>query len=142
MGYSNICGSVNKGNITGIMSDTLYIGGLVGVSFGDIASSYNTGNVSVVNTENRGCSFGVGGIVGVVFSTGHVYNVYNTGSVINPDNIQGVVPNYGNIVGYGYQASGNYLNCYWLDDDALPANGNDNAPAMIGSSAFHQANIN
>ena len=138
MGYSSICGSVNKGNITGIMSDTLYIGGLVGVSFGDIASSYNTGNVSVVNTENRGCSFGVGGIVGVVLSTGHVYNVYNTGSVINPDNIQGVVPNYGNIVGYGYQASGNYLNCYWLDDDALPANGNDNAPAMIGSSAFHQ----
>lgn len=133
-----ICGSANKGNISGIMSNNLYVGGLVGASLGKIANSYNTGGVGVVNADNRNYQFGVGGIVGVLANGGYIYNVYNSGAVTNPDNAQSALPDYGNIVGYGYYSTGNnYRNCYWLDDDDLPANGNQNAPDLPGSTAFN-----
>ena len=132
-GGCRFCGCVNKGSIHGEIS----VGGIVGASTATyISNSYNLGEVSAVSNSTNNY-FGVGGIVGCM-GIGRIYNVYNTGSVFNPDNPQAVYPYYGNIVGRGCHSGNESMNCFWLDDDNLPANGDGTAQEMLGSSAFHQ----
>ena len=133
LGYDYVGGCANYGNVTG----GEYTGGLVGLSYGYIANSYNRGSVSAANIQHTSGNFGVGGIAGRA-SSRHIYNVYNTGAVFNSDDPQNVYADYGNIVGWGDGSNNVYLNCYWLDDDNMPANGYHNMPNLPGSSSFYQ----
>ena len=133
LGYDQIGGCANYGNVTG----GEYTGGLVGLSYGYITNSYNRGSVSAANIQHTSGGFGVGGIAGRA-SSRHIYNVYNTGAVYNLDDPQNVYADYGNIVGWGNGSDNAYLNCYWLGDDNVPANGNQNMPNLPGSSSFYQ----
>lgn len=131
LGYACVGGCANLGNVFG----GEYTGGLVGLSFGYIANSYNRGDVNAANIEHTSGNFGVGGIAGRA-NTNCIYNVYNTGSVYNSDDPGNVYADYGNIIGWGNGLDVAYLNCYWLDDDNMPANGNQNMPSLPGSSSF------
>ena len=132
-GFAQVGGCANYGDVTG----GEYTGGLVGYSNAYIANSYNRGNVSAANIQHTSGNFGVGGIAGRA-SSRHIYNVYNTGAVFNSDDPQNVYADYGNIVGWGDGSDYVYLNCYWLDDDNMPANGYHNMPNLPGSSSFYQ----
>ncbi|MBP5643416.1 MAG: T9SS type A sorting domain-containing protein [Bacteroidales bacterium] len=134
-GAGYICGDANKGNVYGVSSTEIYVGGLVGgqVFGGKICNSYNCGAVGGLMNGQSG-DIGVGGIVG--YASGYIYNVYNIGAITSYDNTRSVNVFYGNIIGNGYT---NYKNnCYWLDNNDLPASGATGLPDLPGSSAFHQ----
>lgn len=133
--YGNICGCANLGNVSG---NGMIAGGLVGLSRVCVSNSYNRGDISAAYVESANNSFGVGGVAGIATVSSHIYNVYNTGSVYNSADPQNIYSNYGNIIGYGNDVENAYLNCYWLDDNDLPANGNPSLPDLPGSSSFYQ----
>jgi hypothetical protein len=123
---------VNKGDVKSESNSGSEIGGLVG--FNDesvIANSYNVGTVSASYEVPANATEAIGGIVGN--STGRIFNVYNAGALTVPETPSGSeTEGYGNILGLG-DVSEHYLNCYWLEQDSLPACGNMELP---GSSSF------
>ena len=124
---------VNKGDVKSESNSGSEIGGLVG--FNDesvIANSYNVGTVSASYEVPANATEAIGGIVGN--STGRIFNVYNAGELIVPETPSGSeTEGFGHILGTGDVAE-HYLNCYWLEQDSLPACGNMELP---GSSSFH-----
>ena len=149
-GMAIITRCVNNALITGhIVGDTLWAigiaGGISGVG-GVVSNCYNRGDVTATKDETYDIDYYVylGGITGFDESPSesHASNVYNTGNIIIPD-LSGLNYNntielaYGNIVGYSPNHD-DYYNCYWLDDDDLPACGNEEMPNLPGSCAFTQ----
>ena len=108
------------------------IGGLVGYNDESvIANSYNLGTIAAPNSTPANSTVAIGGIVGG--STGRIFNVYNAGALTVPETPSGAeTGDYGHILGAGDVAE-HYLNCYWLEQDTLPACGNMELP---GSSSF------
>jgi len=90
-----------------VVSGGIYIGGIVGISNGDVKNCYvsGTGRIESTNTETPV----VGGVVG--FNWGNVSNCYAIKNIIvsQPNNTQGVIPCAGGVVGYNM---GNVLNCF------------------------------
>ena len=123
---------VNKGDVKSESNSGSEIGGLVG--FNDesvIANSYNVGTVSAPYNVPANATEAIGGIVGN--STGRIFNVYNAGALTVPETPSGSeMEGYGHVLGLGDVAE-HYLNCYWLEQDSLPACGNMELP---GSSSF------
>ena len=123
---------VNKGDVKSESNSGSEIGGLVG--FNDesvIANSYNVGTVSASYEVPANATEAIGGIVGN--STGRIFNVYNAGALTVPETPSGSeTEGFGHILGTGDVAE-HYLNCYWLEQDSLPACGNMELP---GSSSF------
>ncbi|MBO7469002.1 MAG: hypothetical protein J6T81_02615, partial [Bacteroidales bacterium] len=149
-GMAIVTRCVNNALITGhIDGDTLWAigiaGGITGVG-GVVSNCYNRGDVTATKDETYDIDYYVylGGITGTDESPSesHASNVYNTGNIIIPD-LSGLNYNntielaYGNIVGYSPNHD-YYYNCYWLDDDDLPACGNVEMPNLPGSCAFVQ----
>jgi hypothetical protein len=149
-GMAIVTRCVNNALITGhIEGDTLWAigiaGGITGVG-GVVSNCYNRGDVTATKDEIYDIDYYVylGGIIGAdeSLSESHASNVYNTGNIIIPD-LSGLNYNntielaYGNIVGYSSNYD-YYYNCYWLDDDDLPACGNVEMPNLPGSCAFVQ----
>lgn len=149
-GMAIVTRCVNNALITGhIEGDTLWAigiaGGITGVG-GVVSNCYNRGDVTATKDEIYDIDYYVylGGIIGAdeSLSESHASNVYNTGHIIIPD-LSGLNYNntielaYGNIVGYSSNYD-YYYNCYWLDDDDLPACGNVEMPNLPGSCAFVQ----
>ena len=124
---------VNKGNVISESNFGTQIGGLVGYNDESvIANSYNLGTVAAPNGAPANATVTVGGIVGG--STGRIFNVYNAGALTVPETPSGAeTEGYGHILGKGDVAE-HYLNCYWLEQDTLPACGNMELP---GSSSFN-----
>jgi len=124
---------VNKGNVISESNFGSQIGGLVGYNDESvIANSYNLGTVAAPNGAPANATVTVGGVVGG--STGRIFNVYNAGALTVPETPSGAeTEGYGHILGKGDVAE-HYLNCYWLEQDTLPACGNMELP---GSSSFH-----
>lgn len=124
---------VNKGNVISESNFGTQIGGLVGYNDESvIANSYNLGTVAAPNSTPANSTVAIGGIVGG--STGRIFNVYNAGALTVPETPSGAeAEGYGHILGAGDVAE-HYLNCYWLEQDSLPACGNMELP---GSSSFH-----
>ncbi len=124
---------VNKGNVISESNFGTQIGGLVGYNDESvIANSYNLGTIAAPNSTPANSTVAIGGIVGG--STGRIFNVYNAGSLTVPETPSGAeTGDYGHILGAGDVAE-HYLNCYWLEQDTLPACGNMELP---GSSSFH-----
>ena len=124
---------VNKGDVKSESNSGSEIGGLVG--FNDesvIANSYNVGTVSAPYNVPANATEAIGGIVGN--STGRIFNVYNAGALTVPETPSGSeMEGYGHVLGLGDVAE-HYLNCYWLEQDTLPACGNMELP---GSSSFN-----
>ena len=125
----------NMGDVNSISTSGSMVGGIVGNhSGGVVANAYNRGVVSALYSEPDRSTEAIGGIVGS--STGSIYNVYNAGEVIGPELPSGFnIVGYGTIIGHS-TVSDQYLNCYWLEQDGLPACGNANLPDLMGSSAF------
>ena len=123
---------VNKGNVISESNFGSQIGGLVGYNDESvIANSYNLGTVAAPNGAPANATVTVGGVVGG--STGRIFNVYNAGALTVPETPSGAeTEGYGHILGTGDVAE-HYLNCYWLEQDTLPACGNMELP---GSSSF------
>ncbi|MBR4837925.1 MAG: T9SS type A sorting domain-containing protein [Bacteroidales bacterium] len=149
-GMAIVTRCVNNALITAhIHGDTLWAigiaGGITGVG-GVVSNCYNRGDVTATKDEIYDIDYYVylGGITGTdeSQSESHACNVYNTGNIIIPD-LTGLNYNntielaYGNIVGYSPNHDF-YYNCYWLDDDDLPACGNEEMPNLPGSCAFIQ----
>ena len=130
---------VNKGTVKASPSTELRIGGLSGGFQNYITNSYNRGDVIVeIKTIDESLeSIWVGGIVGTGGQS--IKNVYNTGNISIPSALlaSNVQVYRGNIAGYEYDNTHD-LNCYWFDDDDIPASGNPNWPDLPGSSAFHR----
>ncbi len=124
---------VNKGNVISESNFGTQIGGLVGYNDESvIANSYNLGTVAAPNSTPANSTVAIGGIVGG--STGRIFNVYNAGALTVPETPSGAeAEGYGHILGKGDVAE-HYLNCYWLEQDTLPACGNMELP---GSSSFN-----
>ena len=124
---------VNKGNVISESNFGTQIGGLVGYNDESvIANSYNLGTIAAPNSTPANATVAIGGIVGG--STGRIFNVYNAGALTVPETPSGSeTGGYGHILGIGDVAE-HYLNCYWLEQDTLPACGNMELP---GSSSFH-----
>ena len=127
----------NMGNVKSVSDSGSEVGGLVGHGYGGVvANSYNRGEVSAYYSEPGRATEAVGGIVGT--TTGSIYNVYNAGAVMGPELPSGFgTVGYGTIIGHT-TVEDRYLNCYWLEQDNLPACGNANLPALQGSSAFNE----
>ena len=71
-------------------------------------------------------------------TTGSIYNVYNAGAIIGPELPSGFGSEYyGAIIGHT-EVEDQYLNCYWLEQDDLPACGNPDLPELQGSSVFNE----
>ena len=123
---------VNKGNVISESNFGTQIGGLVGYNDESvIANSYNLGTIAAPNSTPANSTVAIGGIVGG--STGRIFNVYNAGALTVPETPSGAeMEDYGHILGAGDVAE-HYLNCYWLEQDTLPACGNMELP---GSSSF------
>ena len=123
---------VNKGNVISESNFGTQIGGLVGYNDASvIANSYNLGTIAAPNSTPANSTVAIGGIVGG--STGRIFNVYNAGALTVPETPSGAeTGDYGHILGAGDVAE-HYLNCYWLEQDTLPACGNMELP---GSSSF------
>ena len=123
---------VNKGNVISESNFGTQIGGLVGYNDESvIANSYNFGTIAAPNSTPANSTVAIGGIVGG--STGRIFNVYNAGALTVPETPSGAeTGDYGHILGAGDVAE-HYLNCYWLEQDTLPACGNMELP---GSSSF------
>ena len=130
---------VNKGTVKASPSTELRIGGLSGGFQNYITNSYNRGDVIVeIKTIDESLeNIWVGGIVGTGGQS--IKNVYNTGNISIPSALlaSNVQVYRGNIAGYEYDNTHD-LNCYWFDDDDIPASGNPNWPDLPGSSAFHR----
>ena len=96
-------GSVEDCAFTGSVSGSYYVGGVVGynISSGNVINCTNTGDVS-------GTSNYVGGVVGDN-DDGHVTNCYNTGKVTGSSDYSYI----GGVVGYN---SGSVTNCYNIDE--------------------------
>ncbi len=127
----------NMGDVKSVSESGSEVGGLVGWhGEGVVANSYNRGEVSAVYGDPNRATEALGGIVGR--STGSIYNVYNAGTVVGPElpSDFGTV-GYGTIIGHT-TVEGKYMNCYWLEQDDLPACGNANLPDLLGSSAFNE----
>ena len=124
---------VNKGNVISESNFGTQNGGLVGYNDESvIANSYNLGTIAAPNSTPANSTVAIGGIVGG--STGRIFNVYNAGALTVPETSSGAeMGDYGHILGAGDVAE-HYLNCYWLEQDTLPACGNMELP---GSSSFH-----
>ena len=124
---------VNKGNVISESNFGTQIGGLVGYNDESvIANSYNLGTIAAPNSTPANSTVAIGGIVGG--STGRIFNVYNAGALTVPETPSGAeMEDYGHILGAGDVAE-HYLNCYWLEQDTLPACGNMELP---GSSSFN-----
>ena len=120
----------NMGNVKTVSTSGSMVGGIVADhSGGLVANSYNRGEVSAIYGDAGRAVTTIGGIVGR--STGSIYNVYNAGAITIPE-----LPfnsRCGAILGQG-DVSDHYLNCYWLEQDTLPACGNID---LLGSSSFN-----
>jgi hypothetical protein len=130
----------NMGDVKSVSESGSEVGGLVGWHGSEsvVANSYNRGEVSAIYGDPNRATEAVGGIVGR--STGSVYNVYNAGAVIGPELPSGFgTVGYGAIIGHT-TVEDKYLNCYWLEQDGLPACGNASLPELQGSSAFSEGN--
>ena len=128
----------NMGDVRSVSESGSEVGGLVGWhGEGIVANSYNRGEVSAVYGDPNRAVEAIGGIVGR--STGSICNVYNAGAVIGPELPSGFgTMGYGAIIGHT-TVENRYLNCYWLEQDDLPACGNANIPDLLGSSAFNSS---
>ena len=132
----------NMGSVKSVSVTGSEVGGLVGWhgSEGVIANSYNRGEVSAVYGNPDRATEALGGIVGR--TTGSIYNVYNAGAIIGPELPSGFGSEYyGAIIGHT-EVEDQYLNCYWLEQDDLPACGNPDLPELQASSAFNEGNYN
>ena len=127
----------NYGSVSSASTTGSQLGGLVGINGeGVIANCYNRGEVSAVYAEPGRATEALGGIVGS--STGSIYNVYNAGRVIGPELPSGFgTVGYGAVIGHT-NVEDRYLNCYWLEQDDMPACGNANLPDLLGSSPFNE----
>ena len=101
-GYVGSSGKVQNLSVSGNVSGSNSVGGVVGLNSGNVENCYNTGEVSGNNY--------VGGVVG--YNSGNVENCYNTGKVSGPDSGSG--NSVGGVVGWNL-SSGNVENCYNTD---------------------------
>ncbi len=115
VGYNYSGGSVTNSYNTGAVSGGADVGGVVGLNSGNVENCYNTGTVS---GPDSGTSNYVGGVVGQ--NHGSVTNCYNTGTVSGPDS--GTSNYVGGVVGWNI-SSGNVTNCYFLQQNGVPAQG-------------------
>lgn len=164
-GYVGTNGKIENLTVSGSVSGSNYVGGIVGYNqYGTVESCTNTGNASV-----SGSSY-VGGVAGR--NDGTVRNCYNTASVSGDSTIGGVVGYNGDTVTNCYntgEVSGsdsggsdmvggvvgcNYLsvlNCYFLQTDTvnvdLPGIGEYNDTTNIATAtakdeaAFHSGEV-
>ena len=164
-GYVGTNGKIENLTVSGSVSGSNYVGGIVGYNqYGTVESRTNTGNASV-----SGSSY-VGGVAGR--NDGTVRNCYNTASVSGDSTIGGVVGYNGDTVTNCYntgEVSGsdsggsdmvggvvgcNYLsvlNCYFLQTDTvnvdLPGIGEYNDTTNIATAtakdeaAFHSGEV-
>ena len=100
-GYVGTGGTVQNLSVSGTVSGSLCVGGVVGDNRGSVENCYNTGSVTSSGSP-------VGGVVGYNDSGGSVTNCYNTGTVTGTDDYVGGV---GGVVGWNI-SSGNVTNCY------------------------------
>ena len=123
------CTFSGSGTVTGTGD---YVGGIAGRNSGTVENCYNTDKVSGIGS--------VGGIVGynVDFDgySASVENCYNTGTVSDGTTSGGVV-------GYN-SSSGNVTNCYFLQQNGVPAQGigegSGDATAK-DNTAFHSGEV-
>lgn len=93
-GISTLSNSCNTGDITNTGN---YTGGIIGQGFGNIANTYNTGNIT-------GVSY-VGGVIGEI--GGDASKVYNEGLVVGTGNYIGGVT--------GHNSGGDMTDCHNTD---------------------------
>ena len=98
----NISSSYNKGEIVG---EDDFIGGISGANNATIVSTYNTGNVTSNNKDEKN----IGGICGQNLSESAVNNSYNIGKIDGKGFIGGITGS-----NFGVQN-----NCYYLKDTVL-----------------------
>ncbi|MFI3270465.1 MAG: GLUG motif-containing protein, partial [Rikenellaceae bacterium] len=107
-------GVVKNLGVSGEVTGSSIIGGVVGENSGTVTNCYNTAEVS--GTQSVCTS--IGGVVGDNFGSGSsVTNCYNTAAVSGDYYVGGVV---------GSNNNGSITNCYWVDV------ADDNATAGLG----------
>jgi hypothetical protein len=94
VGYSY--GNISNCNSTGSVSGSSCVGGLVGLNYGTISNCDSTGTVTGI--------YGLGGLVG--WNYGNISNCFSTGAVTGGDHSEYL----GGLVGYNY--GGDVNNCY------------------------------
>ncbi len=133
---------VVDGNTFINITNSAYVGGIVGYNYGEIESCYNSGTINVVSTDTTD----VGGIAG--YNKGTIKNCYNTGLVSGGNNTSSYAAaggiagwnsnevttsyNIGSISSTDYPVGAisgfndaNMYNCYFLDNMTNSAgNGN------------------
>jgi hypothetical protein len=101
------------GVVNAIVTGNSYVGGLVGVNFGNVSNSYSSGNV----TGN----WAVGGLVGDNGRGGNVSDSYSTDSVTGNFGVGGLV---------GYNLNGTISDCYATGK----VTGNSLVGGLVGST--------
>ena len=108
-GYVGTGGTVKDLTVSGTVSGSYNVGGVVGYNNGgSVTNSYNTGAGTVTGTGDY-----VGGVVGDNGSSASVENCYNTGSVTSSGSYVGGVVGW-NVSGYDAIPDGIVANCYFL----------------------------
>ena len=130
----------NMGDVSSMSISGPIVGGITGDQInGVVANCYNRGKVSAENSDPNCATEAVGGIVGT--STGSIYNVYNAGMVSGSELPSDFgTEGHGSIIGYS-TAPAHFLNCYWLEQEDLPACGNSEMPDLLGSVAFNPGEV-
>jgi filamentous hemagglutinin family protein len=95
---------------TAAVSGNAWVGGLCGMNYGTIESSYNSGDVS--STAPAG-SYSSGGLIGVNKETGALTDCYNVGSL----NGTAGMKNVGGLIGSDDTAGAGISGCYWSTDN-------------------------
>jgi filamentous hemagglutinin family protein len=95
---------------TAAVSGKAWVGGLCGMNYGMIESSYNSGDVS--STAPAG-NYSFGGLIGVNKETGALTDCYNVGSL----NGTAGVKNVGGLIGSDDTAGAGISGCYWSTDN-------------------------
>ena len=108
-GYVGSSGKVQNLSVSGNVSGSNSVGGVVGLNSGNVENCYNTGEVSGNNY--------VGGVVG--YNSGNVENCYNTGKVSGNNYVGGVVG----------QNRGSVENCY--NTGAVNSSGSSSAAGGV-----------
>ena len=122
----NFGGTVENCYNTRTVSGSDYVGGVVGDNISSVTNCYNTGTVTSSGNS-------VGGVVGYNYG-GRVENCYNTGSVSDGTTSGGVVG----------QNSGSVTNCYFLQQNGVPAQGIGSGSGTAtekDDTAFHSGEV-
>jgi filamentous hemagglutinin family protein len=108
---------ISNSYATGSVNGSRYVGGLVGSNYGKISNSYVTGSVTGSGPGNY-----VGGLVG--YNDANISNSYATGSVTGSGN------NVGGLL--GYNSSGTISNSYATGSVTGSGSGSDYVGGLVG----------